>query len=80
MLPIARSSFFLFLYYWKLVNYINYTFLEDDSSVTANTLVPSGSGGSSIKVTLKKTRSSSSSSSRESAQSFTVRNLCSFYF
>lgn len=53
-------------------------FLEDESNVPASAIVPSGSGGSSIKVTLKKTRSCSSSSSRESAQSFEVRSVFSF--
>lgn len=70
--------FFVLFKICLFVNFINYIFLEDESSVPASTLVPSGSGGSSIKVTLKKTRSSSSSSSRESVQSFEVRNLFSF--
>lgn len=48
---------------------------EDDQSMPATVTKPVGLPGSSIKVTLKKTRSCSSTSSRESAQSFEVRNL-----
>lgn len=46
-----------------------------DEDQTTQTSVPSGSAGSSIKVTLKKTRSSSSSSSKGSAHSFEVSYL-----
>lgn len=42
---------------------------EDDQNVPTTVTNPP------VKVTLKKTRSSSSSSSRESTQSFEVRNL-----
>lgn len=48
--------------------------VDEQNSQSNSSLVPSGSAGTSIKVTLKKTRSCSSTSSRESAQSFEVRN------
>lgn len=49
--------------------------LDDEHNTHATVSAPPGSTGSSIKVTIKKTRSSSSTSSRESTQSFEVRNL-----
>lgn len=47
----------------------------NSNECTINNVPPAGSSGSSIKVTLKKTRSCSSTSSRESTQSFEVRNI-----
>lgn len=49
--------------------------LEDEQNTPTPVSTPLESAGSSIKVTLKKKRTSrSSSSSRESTQSFEVRN------
>lgn len=52
--------------------------LDDDQNIPTTASNPSELAGSSIKVTLKKTRSCSSSSSRESTQSFEVRNYTIF--